>query len=109
MKYLRKYNESSSEFDLDFAMMKIKEHFPEDKVISKFDEEILEWVDSDWEDDYESEYEWYVYHNNGEAQDVVINEIINWFTEEYKKSLNGDQHVELFDAIKNQYDCLFHQ
>lgn len=108
MRYLRKYNESESpsEFDLDLSIAKIREHFSEDVVIDKFDNEVMEWVDSDWADDYDSEYDWYIDHNNGEAQDVVINELINWFTSEYKKTLNMDQHSDLHNAIKQEYDCL---
>lgn len=98
--------ENLENFDLQFAMAKIGEHFDEDKVIEMFDEEVLEWVDSDWEDEYESEYDWYVDHNNGEAQDSVINQIINWYKKEYNKTLNIDEHSELFDAIKSEYDCL---
>jgi hypothetical protein len=87
-------------------MAKIKEQFDEDKVIGMFDEEVLEWVDSDWQDDYESEYDWYIDHNNGEAQDSVINQIINWYKKEFDKRLNIDDHSDLFDAIKSEYDCL---
>ena len=93
-------------FDLQFAMAKIKDHFDEDKVIGMFDDEVLEWVDSDWEDEYESEYDWYVDHNNGEAQDSVITQIINWYKKEFNKTLSIDEHSELFDAIKSEYDCL---
>ncbi len=108
MKYLRRYNEDVSEleFDLDFSIAKIREHFPEDTVIDMFDNEVLEWVDSDWADESESEYDWYMDHNNGEAQDVVIDTLLNWFTSEFKKKLNMDQHCELYDAIKEEYDFL---
>jgi hypothetical protein len=98
--------ENLETFDLQFAMAKIKEHFDEDKVIGMFDDEVLEWVDSDWEDEYESEYDWYVDHNNGEAQDSVITQIINWYKKEFNKTLSIDEHSELFDAIKSEYDCL---
>jgi hypothetical protein len=98
--------ENLQNFDLQFAMAKIKDYFDEDKVVQMFDEEVLEWVDSDWQDDYESEYDWYVDHNNGEAQDSVINQIINWYKKEFNKTLNIDEHSELFDAIKSEYDCL---
>jgi hypothetical protein len=98
--------ENLSNFDLDFAMAKIKEEFDEDKVISMFDDEVLEWVDSDWEDEYESEYDWYMDHNNGEAQDSVVNQIINWYKKEFDKRLSIDEHSDLFDAIKSEYDCL---
>lgn len=107
MKYLRKYNESESpEFDLDFAIAKIREHFPEDTVIETYDNEVMEWIDDDWADEYESEYDWYVDHNNGEAQDVVINSLINWFTQTYNKNLSANQHCDLHDRIKQEYDCL---
>jgi hypothetical protein len=36
------------------------------------------WVEDGWEDDYESEYDWYIDHSNEEAQDVVISELISW-------------------------------
>lgn len=98
--------ENLENFDLQFAMAKIKDHFDETKVIEMFDEEILEWVDSDWQDDYESEYDWYVDHNNEEAQDSVITQIINWYKKEFNKTLSIDEHSELFDAIKSEYDCL---
>lgn len=98
--------ENLQNFDLQFAMAKIKDYFDEDKVVQMFDEEVLEWVDSDWQDDYESEYDWYVDHNNGEAQDSVITQIINWYKKEFDKNLSIDEHSELFDAIKSEYDCL---
>lgn len=105
MKYLRKYNENNeSDFDLDFAMSKIKEEYSEEKVAEMFDEELLEWTDPDWEEDYESEYDWYIDHNNGEAQDVVIEHVINWYRKEYDKKLSSDDYVQLFDEIKSHYN-----
>jgi hypothetical protein len=95
-------------FDLQFAMAKIKEEFSEDKVTGMFDNEILEWVDDDWQEDYESEYDWYIDHNNGEAQDAVIHVIMSWYCKNYNenKSLSIDVHSELFDAIKEEFSCL---
>ncbi len=105
MRYLRKFNENSeSDFDLEFAMSKIKENYSEDKVVEMFDQELLEWVDPDWEEDYESEYDWYVDHNNGEAQDVVIESIINWYRSEFNKKLSSNDYSELFDEIKSNYN-----
>jgi hypothetical protein len=104
MKYLKKYNESKEEFDLEFAMVKIKEKYSEQEVAEMFDNEILEWVDPDWEEDYESEYDWYMDYNNGEAQDVIIEQIINWYKKEYNKELSTDEYSELFDEIKYHYN-----
>lgn len=106
MRYLRKYNESST-FDIDFAITKIKEKFTEDFVTSRFDEEVLEWVDSDWKDEYGSEYDWYVDHNNGEAQDVVIDEIIDWYQSEHG-SISVDEQIELKKKIQEEYECLWY-
>jgi hypothetical protein len=105
MKYLRKFNESEeNNFDLEFAMSKIKEKYSEYEVAEMFDNEILEWVDPDWEDEYESEYDWYMDHNNGEAQDVIIEQIINWYRSEYKKELSDNEYLELSDEIKSHYN-----
>ena len=105
MKHLRKYNENESTFDVEFAITKIKDKFPEDEVIDKFDNEILEWVDSDWEEEFESEYDWYIEHNNGEAQDVIIDELVNWYTSEHGET-SFENKSELIDRIKEEYDVL---
>lgn len=107
MKYLKKYNENKeSDFDLYFAMSKIKEKYSDEDVANMFDEELLEWVDPDWEEDYESEYDWYMDHNNGEAQDVVIEHIINWYKKEFNRKLSPDDEVKLFKSIKSNYSVI---
>ena len=52
----------------------------------------------------ESEYDWYVDHNNGEAQDVVIESIISWYKKEFSKEISKDDYSELFDEIKSNYN-----
>ena len=103
MKYIKEYKEN---FDLDFAIAKIKGHFNSDSVKKMFDSEVREWIDDNWKEGFESELDWYVDHNNGEAQDSVISQIIFWYEKEFNKTLNSDDHSELFDAIKSEYDCL---
>jgi hypothetical protein len=104
MKYLKKFNEDKEEFDINLAMSKIKGQYSQEKVDEMFDEELLEWVDDSWEEDYESEYDWYVDHNNGEAQDVVIESIISWYKKEFSKEISKDDYSELFDEIKSNYN-----
>lgn len=98
-------NESVDPFDIEFVITKIMEKFPEEEATSMFDNEILEWVDSDWADDYESEYDWYIDHNNGEAQDVVIDQLVDWYTTEYDE-ISSDNKSELIDRIKEEYSDL---
>lgn len=96
---------STGQFDLDLAITRIKEEFSDNEVSARYDNEIMEWVDSDWEEDgnYESEYDWYMDHNNGEAQDVVIGEMINWYKKTYDKDISDEDYSELFDEIKSEY------
>ena len=107
MKFIKKFNENvESEFDLDLAITKIKEQFSDEEVISNYDEEILNWVEEDWADDYDSEYDWYIDHNNGEAQDVVVSDIISWYKGEFNKELSLDEYSDLYDAIKSEYGLI---
>ena len=107
MNFIKKFNENvESEFDLDLAITKIKEQFSDEEVISNYDEEILNWVEEDWADDYDSEYDWYIDHNNGEAQDVVVSDIISWYKGEFSKELSLDEYSDLYDAIKSEYGLI---
>jgi hypoxanthine phosphoribosyltransferase len=81
----------------------LKENFTQEKVAEMLDEEILNWVAPDWEEDYESEYDWYVDHNNKEAEDEVINQIII----EVKNALpNLPNEIDMYDVIKELYPDL---
>lgn len=97
---------NESKFNIEEAINIIKNQFSQEYVISELDEEIAggNWIDSDWEDDgYESEYEWYVDHNNGEAEDVVIDNIIKWYNKNIS-NLDIDSQIELSFEIKNEYN-----
>ena len=96
MKYLRKYNENIN-FDKDFAIIKIKEHFSESDVIEMIKKEI-----SEWSDDEES----YSNIGNGEAEEMVIHEMINWFKKEFSKQLEEDDIAHLEDEIRANYKSL---
>ena len=95
--------ETTGQFDLDLAITRVKEEYSDDEVAARYDNEIMEWVDPDWEEDYECEYDWYIDHNNGEAQDVVIGEMINWYKRTYDKDMSDEDYSELFDEIKSEY------
>lgn len=96
---------STDKFDLELAITRIKEEYSDNEVNTRYDLEILEWIDPDWEEDgnYDSEYDWYIDHNNGEAQDVVIGEMINWYKRTYEKDISDEDYSELFDEIKSEY------
>lgn len=81
----------------------LEANYSETHVCSLFDEEVLNWVEDGWEDDYEDDYEWYGDHNNGEAQDVIIDQIID---EIKNKFPDLDSSIDLHDLLKDRYDCL---
>lgn len=101
MRYLRKYNENLV-FDVEHAMVKIKEHFSKEKVQEMFNDELLQWVDDDWKKEHKSELDWYTKNNNGEAQDIVISQIVDWYT----KNFDNINEEELVNKIKETYSCL---
>ena len=108
MKYIKTYNENKedeSKFDINFTLAKIKEKFPENKYTQMFDNEWPNWIDSDWEEDgdYDSDYDWYVDHNNREAEDIVLEEIIEWYKTTYQDLKSEEDESALFDALKDFY------
>lgn len=95
MKHLRKYNESL--LDIDFAIVKIREHFSEQEVSEMVKKEISEWADDE---------EFYSNNGNGEAEEVVIQEMINWFKREFSKQIEENDFAALEDEIRASYDSL---
>ena len=81
----------------------LKQNFDDQKVAEMSDEEIMNWIDADWEEDYESECDWYVDHNNNEAEDEIINQIMK----EAKNDLpNLPTEIDVFDVIKEVFPIL---
>tara|TARA_Y100000310_G_scaffold333832_1_gene412203 strand:+ start:3100 stop:3393 length:294 start_codon:yes stop_codon:yes gene_type:complete len=94
---------------IDDIVNQIVEDFPDDKVCELFDDEVLNWVDSDWEEESESEYDWYSDYGRGEAENAVIDSMISHWTSKYNecKKLDTDDFVKIYDRIREKYDCLY--
>jgi len=90
MKYLKRYNESNT--DIHHAVVKIKEHFTEDTVSEMLADEIKEWAE---EDNYKS-------INSGEAEEMVLHQLISWYEKEFKQ-LNEEDKNELETELKQIY------
>ena len=67
-----------------------------------FDEEILEWVDDDWEEEYESEYDHYMDFGHGEAEDVIRETIVNSCETDLGIKLNLDESEELCELLNDE-------
>ena len=68
-----------------------------DGIHDAVQEVLLDYVDDDWEGEYESEYEWYIDHNNKEAEEDVVNSILRSF-----ESTNGPMGVDTYCWVSNQ-------
>jgi hypothetical protein len=94
-----KLNESLESFDVDFAITKIKEQFPFDKVKEMLDKEVLE-----WDEDSSSYYQL----SNGEAENAIIIYLMDWYSSKYPSSqfFSSDDEYDLSDAIQKEYNFL---
>ena len=75
----------------------LKSQYSEDRITEMIDEEIVSgnWLDDDWDQEYEDEYEWYQDHGNNEAEDAVRDQIEEEILKHF--NLTREQYVELTD------------
>lgn len=112
MRIVKKYEsfiekEVPTEFDANFAISKIKHFFSEYDVKGMVDEEIENWVDDNQiGDNYEGKIDWYYDNGSGEAEEIVIDQLIDWYQTEFKKELTDEQKEELSSSIIKNYDLL---
>ena len=99
MKYLKKYNENQEQQDPEFAITKIKEEYSQDKVQNMLDKEIKQWIPDEEDPDF------YSTSGNGEAEDVIINQMIGWFDKKYY-SLSDENFEKVKQLILKEYEFL---
>jgi hypothetical protein len=78
--------------------------YTDQEVAELLDEEIINWVEEDWDEDYESEYDWYIDHNNKEAEDAII----DFLKKEISIFCEGKipENIDVCELIKNKFDIL---
>jgi hypothetical protein len=99
MKYLKKYNENQEQQDPEFAIAKIKVRYPEDMVQDMLNDEINQWKPD------EEDPEFYSRTGNGEAEDVIINQMIGWFDKKYY-ALSDENFEKVKQLILKEYEFL---
>jgi hypothetical protein len=99
MKYLKRFNENQEQQDPTFAIAKIKEKYPEDMVQDMLNDEINQWKPD------EEDPEFYSRTGNGEAEDVIINQLIGWFDKKYY-SLSDENFESVKQLILKEYEFL---
>lgn len=99
MKYLKKFNENQEQQDPVFALTKIKEEYSDNKVKEMLEKEIKQWIPDENDPDF------YSTSGNGEAEDVIINQLIGWFEKKYY-SLSDENFEEVKKLILEEYKFL---
>jgi hypothetical protein len=100
MNHIKKFNENNHEFDLNLAISKIKNEFPETKVKDMFNDEWPNWVDEEHSEDLN----WYLKGSNGEAEEIVYDQIIDWFKKEFKIKISEEDENRLTNLLKKTYN-----
>jgi len=90
-----KHYEGVGGFDVDFAISKIKENYTLEQIKADLEKEITNWAD---ENDY-------VENGNGEAEEIIIENIISWYEGKYDV-LEDNELSKLQKEIQKNYDIL---
>lgn len=103
MKIVKTY-ENFMDFDPDFAIAKIKHFYSEYDVKNMVDDEIENWVEEEQiGDNYEGKVDWYYDNASGEAEEVVIDQLIDWYEKQFNKKLTEEQRDQLSQRIVKEY------
>ena len=110
MKYIKKYNENVENIKISFEDAKklIIDNYS-DRVNQMIDDEINNgnWIDTQQMEDegYESEYDYYIDYGNGEAEDAVMNEIVNDLKSNFELDFDElNDNTNLYDFIKDEFN-----
>ena len=110
MKYIKKYNENVENIKISFEDAKkwIIDNYS-DRVNQMIDDEINNgnWIDTQQMEDegYESEYDYYIDYGNGEAEDAVMNEIVNDLKSNFEFDFDElNDNTNLYDFIKDEFN-----
>ena len=95
------------QFTADEIFKLIEEKFSGDDIVEMFDDEVLNWVDSDWEDEYDSEYDWYIDHNNKEAEDVVFDNLLTAIGNFEYSNFEEGEYERLKELVSDYADLSF--
>lgn len=85
----------------------LKKNKPRDFVL-RVDDQIFNYVDSDWKLDgeYESEYDWYQDFGRGEVEDDVIDNVVREYESKNHLEFNIDTFVDVGKYVANKATSL---
>lgn len=82
----------------------IRQEVTESDVTAMIDDEVPEWLDSDWEEDgYDDEYSWYMDHSNGEAEGMVLTNILTEYQQKHG-NMAPSVYAEVRELVKEEFE-----
>ncbi|MCK9475654.1 MAG: hypothetical protein M0R46_07040 [Candidatus Muirbacterium halophilum] len=96
MKYLKQINEMNNNYD--YIIANIKNKYNHNIVLDMYTKEIEEWTDKG--------IEWYEKNNNGEAQEIILDKIINWYNDKYD-IMDTETENEIREKLKQEFSFLY--
>jgi len=99
----------NKEINKEVIVAYLNDNWNENDLTSQLDNEIMNWVEDDWKENHDSEYDWYVDFGNGEAEDVIRQEIYEEVLKEFDISLNEYSEIieeEVWDTINEVFEML---
>lgn len=100
-RFLYLYEEQNK---LNSLISYIVKNYTEEEIVSKVEQTAIDnYVPSDWEEDAESELEWYNEYGKGEAEDDVITNIIQEASRKKGVKLTSSQFADMQNWMYNAY------
>lgn len=110
MKSIKTYErfilETLIEFDPDFALSKIKDFYSQSQIEKMIRDEVDNWVEDTESSEYENPMDWYSNNGSGEVEEIVIDQLMDWYEREYVTELTDSQRVDLSNKIIATYSEL---
>ena len=120
MRVVKTYETFIGEFDADFVMAKIKHFYSDFKIKEMFDEELPNWVDESEYIKYEDVCDWFYDLHSEDSKnpdiiskkrqiafatsELVVEQLIDWYEEEFSQDLTDEQREELSKRIIETYE-----
>jgi len=93
------------EFNRIEVVAYLKKEYPEERIDELIKDEIVggDWLDDDWEEEYETEHDWYENYGSGEAEAAVKTQIEEDILKHFSKT-KEDYLLEIGEEIFETID-----
>lgn len=87
---------------LEYVDEIIRKEYSEDVVTERVDGVMGEYLNNDWESDFDDMYEAYLETGRGEAESQILNEIIIEIRNKVEREFGKEPNAEVLEYIRNE-------